>query len=71
MAEIGLQGTGITPSIGKRVTASVPEHMGMCLERQFGNLASRLDHAGEARRCKWRAALGLDPTADRFPIRTE
>jgi hypothetical protein len=25
--------------------ASVPEHMGMCLERQFGNLASSLDHS--------------------------
>jgi hypothetical protein len=26
--------------------ASVPGHMGMCLERQFGNLASSLDHSG-------------------------
>jgi hypothetical protein len=50
----------IMPSIGKRVTASVPEHMGMCLERQFGNLASPLDHSGEASRSKWSTALGRE-----------
>ena len=46
------------PRVVKRVSTSVPEHMGMCLERQFGDLASSLDHSGEARRRKWRAALG-------------
>jgi hypothetical protein len=58
MAKVGLQRPRVVAPVCERVTASVPEHMGVCLERQFGNLASSLDHAGEAGGRKWSTALG-------------
>jgi hypothetical protein len=50
MAEIGLQGSGIDALIGERVTASMPQHVGMDLKSKFGFFAGAGKQLGEARR---------------------
>jgi hypothetical protein len=50
--EIGLQGASVVPFVGQGITASVPKHVRVRLERQLGLPASPFDHAGEASRTK-------------------
>ena len=46
MAEIGLQGAHIVPSVRERIAASVAEHVGVGLEGQLGSLAGTFDYSG-------------------------
>ena len=48
VAEVGLQGAGVVALVGQGITASVPKHVRMRLEAQFGLPARPFDHAGEA-----------------------
>ena len=47
----------IVPPVGQRIAAGVPEHVRVRPEAELGGDAGALDHAGEARRRKWRAPL--------------
>src|SRR5271170_3908742 len=57
VAQVGLERPRVVPLVGKRVTAGVPEHMRMSLERQLGDLSRSLDHASKTSRGEWRSTL--------------
>ena len=57
MAEISLQRSCVVASVGERVATGVPEHVRVCLDRQLGSDARSFNHAGEAGRREWSAAL--------------
>lgn len=50
MAKIGLQRSGIDALVGQRITAGMPEHVGMHLEANLGFGAGAGEQLGEARR---------------------
>ena len=56
MSKIGLQCPRIMPSVGKRVAASVTQHMRVRLEGELGGRRGALDHAGEAGSVERRAS---------------
>ena len=47
VAEISLQRSRIVSPIRKRVTTSVPKHVGVCLEKELGLNPRPFDHASE------------------------
>ena len=55
MAEVGLQGAGIVPVIGKLEPASVPQHVRVNLEGK--PTTCPLNHAGKTSRAKGRSTL--------------
>ena len=57
MAEVRLWRPCVVTFVGQRVTAGVPQHVRVSLEGESGFNARTLDHACEARRGVWRAAL--------------
>ena len=44
-------------SVGQRIAAGMPQHVGMRLEPKSGFGARALDHAGETSRREWSAPL--------------
>jgi hypothetical protein len=60
VAQVRLQRPGIVPSIGQGIAAGVPEQVRVGLGGQLGDLASPLDHSGEASGGERRAALGSE-----------
>ena len=52
-----LESARIVSLVRERVAAGVPEHVRMRLEAQLGHRACAFDHASEASRREWRAAL--------------
>jgi hypothetical protein len=48
VAEVSLQGSSVVSLVGKRVTASMAQHVRMSLEAKTRFAPSPLDHAGKA-----------------------
>ena len=57
MPKIGLQSARVVPVVRQRVTASVPEHVGMGLEAKPSFSACSLNHAGEPSGREGRSSL--------------
>jgi hypothetical protein len=54
MTQVCLQRPRVVAPVCKRVTAGVPEHVRVRLDRKFGPGGGSIDHAREASRSKWR-----------------
>jgi hypothetical protein len=64
--EVGLQRPRVVPFVGQRITAGVPEHVGVRLETQLSLGARTLNHPGEASSGERRA-----PVCTENPIRID
>jgi hypothetical protein len=50
--KVSLKRPCVMPLVRQRVTTGVPEHVGVCLERQLRPLPRPLDHSGEPGRAE-------------------
>jgi hypothetical protein len=69
MSQPALNRPGVVAFVGQRVAAGVAQHVRVGLQLQPGGLRGALDHAGEAGRGEWRAALADEDESGKDGIR--